>query len=1076
MEIDYKNISVTEFCSLLAHNSLTISELINSRCKPLHSTLTNAAKNARIGAWKKIFNDNTGTLLEERWNWLPERDLLDSWLAVREVSHNESIPTANTIAVRIEEALFKPLQLDTPTLLSVIDLNPLKPIVDFRIENIRRRINKQNKVIFVEDVYNQLDAVITQKIISLITPCLYSEYTVFRQRHLGSIAGIRKSSYPEFLGWLSSQQYRPLWKQYPVLARVISSVLLNFEDSVIELIDRTIKDLELLQQLSLYQDLPLVIKSLHIGAGDKHNRGRSSCIIESSTGNKIVYKPRSAETDELLRQILETITEASPNLPFQSPKYRDSHTHSWFEYINNSPCQNEAEIKEAYQKIGGLCALVFLLGGNDCHVENLICNRAAPIIIDAETILHPHSSRLFEASSLPSAVKQALLELSQGVESTGFVPRVTGEVEGVGIFDLSALGGTGIQQTPYRVLSWDYSHNNKPTYQYDHMSFKVDNSLPRLEGEASNSLLYAKDILQGFEEYYKVILSQRNKLLCELPTRAASIDGRFVLRPTMFYEQVSAILAMPNHLMSGIDWSIAGDRLIIPFLDGKGDPKSLALLDDELNCILEGDVPYFSAKFGSKDLQYNIDKVAAGYLEKSALDCAKERLQAASITKLQKERKRLAVSLGEYTSSTIVKSVDWGESECNDSELINEAVHIGELVLQEACHGDDGGLTWLVPTSNIVDYKRIGYRPPSSCLYAGSSGILLFFSALFEATQDQRWYDLSLKVLKGSEWISGVPSRISLFEPGLGLGAGISSAAYALHIAGNYLKMPTLTDRAIQITTAITHSLIERDNMLDVLTGSAGALHALSALYDDTHTNELLLRIQMLADHLVANRVTSEHHGRAWKSIVKNPLTGFSHGAAGISLALLRAFKFTADERYRKAALEGIEYENSLIDPVNGHWADLRDERTSSRDRAEISCKWCHGACGIGISRVAICKLFPELQAALQPDINRSLKLTLELQAEDNDCPCCGNLGCLELLLQAGSDLRAKAKRRLAWLYQLRKKQVIWQCKPFTSADIINPGLFQGLSGVGYQLLRIVDPDKFIPFLTLGSIRDTSVT
>ncbi len=53
-------------------------------------------------------------------------------------------------------------------------------------------------------------------------------------------------------------------------------------------------------------------------------------------------------------------------------------------------------------------------------------------------------------------------------------------------------------------------------------------------------------------------------------------------------------------------------------------------------------------------------------------------------------------------------------------------------------------------------------------------------------------------------------------------------------------------------------------------------------------------------------------------------LTGFSHGAAGITYALLRLYAVTGQDELRRAALDGIAHETALFDPARANWPDLR--------------------------------------------------------------------------------------------------------------------------------------------------------
>jgi lantibiotic modifying enzyme len=74
------------------------------------------------------------------------------------------------------------------------------------------------------------------------------------------------------------------------------------------------------------------------------------------------------------------------------------------------------------------------------------------------------------------------------------------------------------------------------------------------------------------------------------------------------------------------------------------------------------------------------------------------------------------------------------------------------------------------------------------------------------------------------------------------------------------------------------------------------------------------------------------------------------------------------------------------------------------------------------------------------------------------DHPCCGHLGRAELLLAAGHPERALdlagqvvARARSAGTYDISRE---------TPDGRYAPGFFQGISGIGYQLLRLTHPGQ----------------
>ncbi|HEX8358514.1 MAG TPA: lanthionine synthetase LanC family protein, partial [Longimicrobium sp.] len=108
---------------------------------------------------------------------------------------------------------------------------------------------------------------------------------------------------------------------------------------------------------------------------------------------------------------------------------------------------------------------------------------------------------------------------------------------------------------------------------------------------------------------------------------------------------------------------------------------------------------------------------------------------------------------------------------------------------------------------------------------------------------------------------------------------------------------------------------------------------------------------------------------------------------------------------------------------------------------------WCNGAVGVALGRVTY-GAEPSaavLRAAGEWEIGAA-----------TDHPCCGHLGRAELLLAAGRQERALAlagelvaRARTARTYQIAREL------PDARAA---PAFFQGVSGIGYQLLRLTHP------------------
>jgi lantibiotic modifying enzyme len=191
----------------------------------------------------------------------------------------------------------------------------------------------------------------------------------------------------------------------------------------------------------------------------------------------------------------------------------------------------------------------------------------------------------------------------------------------------------------------------------------------------------------------------------------------------------------------------------------------------------------------------------------------------------------------------------------------------------------------------------------------------------------------------------------------------------------------------------------------DVIGGSAGALLGLLSLYKYQQKDELLQRACWCGQHLLKQRISTADGRRAWPAFQSHPLTGFSHGAAGIAYALLRLGDVTGDQIWKEAAEEALAFEQSHFLPEVGNWADLRaqSEETDMHASHAFATAWCHGSAGIGLARLGGLAVLNTPQ--IQTDLAVALQTTQKTGLQEVNALCCGNFGRIELLVAASQRL-----------------------------------------------------------------------
>ena len=212
----------------------------------------------------------------------------------------------------------------------------------------------------------------------------------------------------------------------------------------------------------------------------------------------------------------------------------------------------------------------------------------------------------------------------------------------------------------------------------------------------------------------------------------------------------------------------------------------------------------------------------------------------------------------------------------------------------------------------------------------------------------------------------------------------------------------------------------------------------------------------------------------------KPPLTGFSHGAAGMAAALARLAQASREERFAEGAHRAVSYERSMFDHDQGNWPDFR----SSTKPKEFMLSWCHGAPGILLSRAVLADAgwADEHIAAEQHNAHTSTLAVLETLLKGTGHPaahlCCGVLGLTSLLRL---DAHARCLE-LAWPVTAAESAVVRQARAsggytFFTADTgsLNlPGLYTGKAGVALALLEAADGLQWLPAVLSAGLLHSS--
>ena len=391
-----------------------------------------------------------------------------------------------------------------------------------------------------------------------------------------------------------------------------------------------------------------------------------------------------------------------------------------------------------------------------------------------------------------------------------------------------------------------------------------------------------------------------------------------------------------------------------------------------------------------------------------------------------------------------------------DAEFLAEAdklaAMLGRLAVRSATSAAWIGLDWL-GDSEVSQLVVLG---PD--LYNGNCGIAVFLAAHAAMTGDEASVALARDAVAGlrSNLVGRNTARMAR-SLGIGGGLGLGSIVYGLAVIGALLQDDSILDDAHRCSELITDDLIAADRQLDVLGGSAGAILGLLRLHRQTGDDAPLRSAEKCGRVLMTHRRVGDEGARTWASPgFGRPLNGISHGAAGYAYSMSALSAATGNDEFLSAVTECLVYEDSTYDVAQHGWADLRETAD-----ATFPCKWCYGAPGIGLARIAMSKLAGVPASSYATDIERATSGVERHWPVPTDTLCCGTLGSVEFLWEAADalgrdDLRLLGTRQL--LTVVRAARAADDYRWSSGTGRFNLGLFRGLAGIGYTMMRGARP------------------
>ena len=865
--------------------------------------------------------------------------------------------------------------------------------------------------------------------------------------------------YDRFVDDALADGLKTLLGAYPVLARLMATAVSFWVESSGELVERLSRDLPDLERSFLREGRPIgTVVALNAILSDRHEYGRSVVTLDFEGGVTIVYKPRDLGLHQGFNRFLAYCNQHSglPALRALQLLLRDGY--GYVEFVHQRPCESEEEAAAFYTCAGMLLCILHILRATDCHRENLIACRTQPVLIDIETILHPRDPVVAQDDTgfvSGIAPQERFLD---SVLRTGMLPRWRFSEDTRVAYDTSGLGSPSPQRVPRKVERWVNINSDAMHRRLISVDFPVEKNVASLGDAPLEPTHYSKEIRSGFCAMYDILLGRRSDLLADAgpldPLRG--VRGRYIFRNSQVYGSVLHQAQTPEEFGDGVSFSLGLEPLARAFVHETVPPRAAGqLLDAELRALERQDIPLFVIDTGSTDLGASDGIVAPAYFRQSSHDDVLDQVRGLSTV----DRVLQATiidgafdALAARTEVMFARSTVREAAVLSDDELLQEAVAIGDGFAARVLPNERGGVTWLgfgyVPAAERFQHEVLG-----DWLYDGTSGVALFLAALHRASGESRFADLARGAIadlrqRARTPIRGGPPRRRF----LGGALGVGSALYALSEIAVLLDDEEIAADALALAQSITESEVAADQRLDVMGGVAGTILGLAALYRVTGATRARDVAVMCGHRLVAARVND-----AWPTSGDVALLGMAHGAAGIAYSLMRLHALHPDPAFLDAAMRGIDYERGLFNTSTGSWPD---RRPTPDDRAPVSppVQWCHGAAGIGLARIGCARLVAT--EALEREIDAAVAATIAVGVGELDHVCCGSMGRIETMLAAAQyrgdeALHDQARAHVAEIVRRARADNGYRLFGNLDRSVWNPGLFQGMAGIGYQLLRM---------------------
>lgn len=614
--------------------------------------------------------------------------------------------------------------------------------------------------------------------------------------------------------------------------------------------------------------------NIKVSMGDRHQN--KSVAIYEFENKKLVYKPRSTKTEEILSRVGNAVASFStlPYHDFYFPKVLTTSDHSWHEFIQQKPCDSEIDVIHYYQQAGSFLAIFYVLGTTDLHYENIIAYGKYPVFIDTETLIKGNRS--------PNYKKYKSKDLGSSVLNTALLPV---DKNGSDI-DVNLSGLFNSKQTSKKIKTYKLVRNEIEDWAYSispAVLKPMGNVVTLSNGDCIKNSEYYDYLIDGFTETLNLIIAHKNNIIKILTDdRYGDVKIRQLLRNTRVYAKFIETSYKPQILSSKTKFEELFDILEEKFQIQK---HGYLRVESEINDLMNANIPYFYTKMSSKDLYSNGRLIAKNYFINSPVNSVIDRIESLDESIILYQSRLILMSL--LTTEDVRSTKYLMPNKKNGSCLTNQTINQYTKYLDNISFSlTDSTKDFYTMVSGQDNRWHIELMPFG--LYYTIGNIILLYD-YGEKTNNFKLQNQAIKYYDGminkfyaiEKMNKPEKTNLSVFE-------GISGLLYIAALMYIRIGDKKFTEHIHDIVAFILGNLSVNESKLDYISGISGIAVLFANMYDKNLVS--MNEINKL------NVILKKSFELQQPRLLEGDDFSLAHGSAGIGLGLAAMYSVTADE------------------------------------------------------------------------------------------------------------------------------------------------------------------------------------